>query len=103
MPVFSLNPYAATRLLLSTLKGTTAEVVVLPAASLAFADKLWVPLLAVIVFHETEYGAVRSSDPSTFPSNKNCTPTTPTLSDAVAVTLIVPDTGDVVGGSTDMV
>ena len=33
-----------------------------------------------------------SSAPRLLPSRRNCTPTTPTLSDAVAVTLIVPET-----------
>ena len=33
-----------------------------------------------------------SSAPRLLPSKRNCTPTTPTLSDAVAVTLIVPET-----------
>ena len=49
-------------------------------------------MVAVDVFHETEYGAVVSSVLSGLPSRRNCTPATPTLSDAVAVTLIVPET-----------
>jgi hypothetical protein len=39
-----------------------------------------------------EYGAVRSSAPSGTPSNRNCTPTTPLLSLAVADTVTVPET-----------
>src|SRR5712691_7161144 len=49
-------------------------------------------LLAVVVFQETEYGDVVSSAPALTPSSRNCTPTTPTLSEALAVTLIVPET-----------
>jgi len=46
----------------------------------------------VVVFHETEYGAAVTSAPALSPSSRNCTPTTPTLSEALAVTLIVPAT-----------
>src|SRR5207249_2813765 len=49
-------------------------------------------LLAVVVFQESEYGAVVSSAPRFAPSSRNCTPTTPTLSDALAVIVVVPDT-----------
>ena len=38
----------------------------------------------------TEYGDVVSSAPRFTPSSLNCTPTTPTLSLAVAVTFVVP-------------
>src|SRR5258705_9649522 len=50
------------------------------------------PSLAVAVFHDTEYGAAVSATPRLMPSSLNCTPTTPTLSDALAVTLVVPET-----------
>src|ERR1700740_1580273 len=50
------------------------------------------PFVAVVVFHDTEYGAAVTSDPRFAPSNWNCTPATPTLSDAVADTVIVPAT-----------
>ena len=43
-----------------------------------------------MVSHEIEYGKVVSSAPKFAQSNLNCTPTTPTLSDAVAETVIVP-------------
>jgi len=46
----------------------------------------------VVVFQDIEYGATVISAPKFAPSNLNCTPTTPTLSEALAVTVIVPDT-----------
>src|SRR2546422_10995377 len=51
-----------------------------------------VPAVAVLVFQLTEYGAVVSSAPRDAPSSWNLTPATPTLSDASAVTVIVPVT-----------
>jgi hypothetical protein len=48
-------------------------------------------LVVPVVSQEIEYGAVKSSDPRLEPSNLNCTPETPTLSDAVAETVMVPD------------
>src|SRR3989442_15412506 len=80
--VVSLNPVTV----------TAAEVVRLPAASRATAVSVCEPLLAVVVFHDIEYGAAGSSPPRLAPSNRNCTPTTPTLSEALAVTLVVPPT-----------
>src|SRR5437867_12774670 len=50
------------------------------------------PLLALVVSQGTEYGAAVSSAPALTPSNWNCTPTTPTLSEALALTVIVPET-----------
>src|SRR5205823_5701444 len=44
----------------------------------------------VVVFHATAYGGVVSSAPSDTPSSLNCTPTTPVVSVAVAVTETVP-------------
>src|SRR5882672_308187 len=93
--------------LLATVTVTGAEVVWLPAASRAMAVMVCDPSVAVAVFHETEYGGVVASAlPLTPLSKRNCTPTTPTLSAASAVTLIVswtvaPEAGDVmltVGG-----
>jgi hypothetical protein len=71
---------------------TDAEVAVLPAASRATALRVWVPTEAVAVFHATEYGAVVSSAPRLAPSSRNWTPATPTLSEALAETVIVPET-----------
>src|SRR5437868_5914943 len=62
----------------------------LPSASRAIAVSVCEPLVAVVVFHATEYGGDISSAPRFTPSSWNCTPTTPPLSDAVADTLIVP-------------
>ena len=53
---------------------------------------MWLPLVAATVFHATEYGAVVSSAPRLAPSSRNCTPTTATLSDTLAVTFTEPDT-----------
>jgi hypothetical protein len=44
------------------------------------------------VLYDVEYGAAVTSAPRFAPSSVNCTPTTPTLSDADAATVIVFDT-----------
>src|SRR5439155_21030177 len=75
---------------LSTVTLTAAEVALFPVASRATAVTLCKPLLAVVVFQETEYGATVSSTPRIAPSSLNCTPTTPTLSVARAATVTVP-------------
>jgi len=49
-------------------------------------------LVAVVVFHGTEYGAAVSSPPRLTPSSLNCTPATVPLSVAFALTVIVPAT-----------
>src|SRR2546429_8954320 len=77
---------------LNTVTVTAAEVVRLPAASRPSAPSVCEPLLALVVFQDTEYGAAASSTPRLAPSSRNCTPTTPTLSEALAVTLVVPPT-----------
>src|SRR5712664_4186468 len=76
---------------LNTVTVTGAEVVRLPAASRATAVRVCEPLLAEVVFQETEQGAAVTSTPLT-PSSWNCTPATPTLSEALALTVIVPET-----------
>src|SRR5439155_13299155 len=81
-----------------TVTVTAADVVVLPAASRARAVSVWLPLLAVVVFHETEYGAAVSSAPRLLPSNRNWTPATPTLSLALADTATVPATATLLLG-----
>ena len=69
---------------------TATEVVLaLPAASRATAVRVWGPVAAVVVFHETEYGLVVSSAPRLAPSSLNCTPATARLSEAAADTVIV--------------
>jgi hypothetical protein len=78
--------------LFDTVTVTAVEVVVFPAASRALAVRECEPLATVVVFHEVEYGEVVSSAPSAVPSRKNCTPATPTLSEAEALTVVVPET-----------
>src|SRR5256885_1204926 len=70
----------------------TAALAVWPAASRATALTLWAPRAASVVSHDTEYGAAVTSAPKFVPSTLNCTPTTPTLSVAVAEMVTVPDT-----------
>src|SRR5260221_8091510 len=73
-----------------TVTVTGAEVRLLPASSRATAVSVCDPSLAPAVFHDTAYGPVMSSAPRLAPSSLNCTPTRPTLSEAVALTLTVP-------------
>jgi hypothetical protein len=75
---------------LFTVTVTAVLVVLLPAASLAIARTVCEVFVAVVVFQETEYGAVVSNAPRLAPSSWNCTLATPTLSLALAVTEIVP-------------
>src|SRR5438046_1260543 len=79
-------------LALETVTVTGAEAVRRPAASRATAVKVCGPLLALVVFHEVEYGGAVTSGPAFTPSTRNWTPATPTSSEAVAVTLVVPPT-----------
>ena len=76
---------------LATVTVTGAEVVRLPAASRATAVIVCWPLLVVVGSKGIEYGAVVSSAPPLTPSSWNCTPTTPTLSEAFALTVTVVD------------
>src|SRR5262249_19675420 len=66
---------------------TTAEVAWLPAASRATAVSRCVPLVRVAGLKLAVYGAAVSSPPMLPPSNLNCTPATPRLSEAVAATV----------------
>src|SRR5437016_5428841 len=77
---------------LETVTVTTVEVVAFPAASRARAARVWEPLPAVEVSQETEYGPLVTSAPRLAPSSRNWTPVTPTLSEALAVTVMVPET-----------
>ena len=74
---------------LLTVTFTVAEVVVFPATSRANAVSICVPLVAVVVSHVMLYGVARSSASRFTPSSLNCTPTTPTSSDAEAFTEMV--------------
>ena len=85
-----LIPIVTAGALLSTVTVTTTDVVLLPAASRATAANVCDPLVAVAVSHGTANGADVSSAPSGAPSRRNCTPTTPVLSEAFAVTVIAP-------------
>jgi hypothetical protein len=73
------------------------EVLVLPAASVAFALKEWLPSATFVVFHEKLYGAAVKVE-TTVPSTLRATDFTPTLSEAVTLTLTVPDTVDPLAG-----
>jgi hypothetical protein len=81
-------------LTLETVTVTALEVVAFPAASRARAVSVCEPVLAVVVFQETEYGALVSSAPRLAPSSLNWTPATPMLSEAAAATVMVPETVD---------
>ena len=57
------------------------------------------PLATVVVFHEMLYGATVTSAPRSAPSSLNCTPATPTLSEALAEAVTVPATADPEAGA----
>jgi hypothetical protein len=80
-----------------TVTSTAAEVVVLPAASRATAEIRCTPEVVFAVSHWMEYGEEVSSPEMFAPSSLNCTPATPTLSDAVAVMVVMPVTAPAVG------
>jgi len=77
-------------LVLFTVTDTPALVVFVPAVSVATAVNVCVALLSVVVFKDSEYGAVVSAAPEFAPSTWNCTLAIPMLEDALAVTVIVP-------------
>ena len=77
---------------MSTVTVTVVDSVWLPAASRATAVMVCEPSLTEAVFLGIEYGALVSSAPKLTLSILNCTPTTPTLSEALAVKLVVPET-----------
>ena len=104
VPAVSSKPHAPTSPVgstagLLTVTVTGLEVVVLPAASRAAAVSVCVPLATLLVVQLALQGAEPSSAPSAVPSTRNCTPATPTLSDAVAVTSSVPLTVAPPGGA----
>ena len=84
---------------LETVTVIAKEVRVLPAASRATAVIVCVPFVASVVFQVPEYGAVVSSLPRLMPSTLNWTPTTPTLSWALATRVILPETVEPVRGA----
>src|SRR2546425_4047474 len=84
---------------LSTVTLTAAEAVVSPAASRATAVRAWAAFVAVVVDQEIVYGAAVTSAPRLTLSSLNCTPTTPTLSVALAETITVPATVEATAGA----
>lgn len=84
MPVGVLGAVVSATTLF-TVTDIELDVAVLPAASLAVAVTVCVPLETPTVFHEPEYGATVSSLPRLTPSSLNWTPATPTLSEAEAL------------------
>jgi len=76
---------------LFTVTVTAAEVVVFPAASLALAVRVWEPFVACAVFQLVLYGLVLSVA-MTLPSMRKSTEATPTLSEAEAEMVLVPET-----------
>jgi hypothetical protein len=77
---------------LLTVMDTAALVALFPEVSVATAVRLCLPLAKVFVFKDCEYGATVLAAPTLAPSTWNCTLATATLSDAVAVTVMVPET-----------
>src|SRR5262245_20348038 len=84
-------PTDAGPLVLLTVTFTDAEVR-LPAASSALALIVCAPSVRVAVFHAYEYGGAVTSPGSLLPSTSNSTLATPTLSDASATIVVMPDT-----------
>ena len=87
---------------LDTVTVTGSDVQSIPRMSRATAVNVCEPLLAAVVFHATEYGAVVSSPPRLLPSTRNRTPATVSPPTIVTLALIVvrpdtvePDAGDV--------
>jgi hypothetical protein len=74
-----------------TVTVTTAESPMLPAVSTARACRWCVPSTTVRVSHTVSNGASESTASSS-PSSRNCTARTPPGSDALAATVMVPDT-----------
>src|SRR5206468_3093888 len=77
---------------LQTVTGYAAEVVAFPAASRVRAFPTRRSSDLVDVSHSIVNGAAVSSVPRFAPSSRNWTPATPTLSAAVAVIVVVPET-----------
>ena len=102
MFVGRLKPVARTsfwnELAFATFTGTGAESVELPAASRARAVNVCAPFETVRVSHANAYGGAASSTPALTPSTRNCTPATPMLSLAFAVTLTMSDTCALLAG-----
>src|SRR3989442_14071079 len=85
--------------LFETVTVTPDDVLVFPAASRATAVSVCDPSGTAAVFQLMEYGEAVSSAPTFVPSSLNCTPTTATLSLALAVTGVVPESVDPAAGA----
>src|SRR5579859_2926298 len=77
---------------LFTVTVTGAAEAWLPAASHAVAVSVCEPFAIFVVSSVPLYGALLNALPRFAPSSLSCTPVTPTLSDAPAVTVMEPDT-----------
>src|SRR3989344_4311056 len=84
--------FVVSEVILLTMIVAAVEVARLPATSRATARIVWKPLVAEVVFHDTEYGDVMSSAPRVALSSLNWTPVMPMLSLAVPETVTVPET-----------
>src|SRR3954462_10750197 len=73
-----------------TVTVTGADAAVLPAVSRATAVSVCTPLTTASVFQDIVYGEAVTSEPRLAPSSLNCTPATPTSSDADAETATAP-------------
>src|SRR5262245_41660389 len=78
--------------MLLTITVTGIALVLLPAASLATAPNVCGLLAVRKVFQLVRNGGPEMSGPKTSPSSSNCTPATPTLSEASALITITPET-----------
>src|SRR4051812_43398370 len=88
-----MSPSAqAARSVLLTVTATGVALPLLPAAFRAIAPKVCDPFDSVVVSSGAEYGAAVMKGPQFAPSSVSCTPAMPTLSDAEAETVIVPET-----------
>jgi hypothetical protein len=105
----SLKPHAATKpegggALFETVTDTDCDDAEFPAASRATAVTTCEPSATERESHDSDHGAVTTSAPTFTPSSRNCTPTTPTSSDADADNPTTPETVDPpTGDDTDTV
>src|SRR5262249_6317198 len=74
-----------------TVTGTLAAVATLPLVSVALALSVWPPAAAGVGAQGTALGGEVTGLPSGWPSSRNCTDATATLSLAFAATGTVPD------------
>jgi hypothetical protein len=70
-----------------TVTETAVAVPTFPAASLACAFNVWLPLLTFVLSQAMLYGTLVTGAPSGAPSSRNWTLVTPTLSEALAETV----------------